>query len=60
MLTLRIDPDAAPSWTWNGTSYLTRDGGNRVTPCGHPMTEQIAAARRSGTGGQGAQLAGGG
>ncbi|WP_119726382.1 asparagine synthetase B family protein [Thermomonospora amylolytica] len=43
MLTLRIDPDAAPSWTWNGTSYLTRDGGNRVTPCGHPMTEQIAA-----------------
>ncbi|MEV5829172.1 asparagine synthase [Spirillospora sp. NPDC052242] len=42
MLTLRIDPDAPPTWKWDGTSYVTGDGG-RVTPYAHPMVEHLAA-----------------
>lgn len=43
MLTLRIDPDAAQAWRWNEDSYVTDDGGSRVTPYAHPMVEQVAA-----------------
>jgi hypothetical protein len=43
VLTLRIAPDAAQEWRWDGTSYVTDEGGGRVTPFAHPMVEQVAA-----------------
>ncbi|MFI0366448.1 asparagine synthase [Actinomadura sp. 1N219] len=39
----RIDPDTSPAWRWDGTSYVTGDGGSRVTPHAHRLVEQVAA-----------------
>lgn len=42
MLTLRIDPDTAAGWRWDGTAYVT-GGADRVTPFTHPLVEHLAA-----------------
>jgi hypothetical protein len=43
VLTFRINPDAAPTWRWDGSSYVTGDGAGQVTPYRHAMIEHLAA-----------------